>query len=232
MPNLIIPIGKRKEDCSDCHSHPYAEFVIKPAEIAVYPGLLLRIKKAMANHSNAGNSHSNCMARLNSIPELTQIIHKHQQKVQSKQKTTKKRKRVSFDEVAMATNKKQRTPAQSNNEKCEQAVEWQRSGLRILDDLQLTYRTYKTKLQLDGTFLPGGCFGYTDSPSFNSVKNIRAYVSKVPASNLIHSILSSQNKGIPVSQHSIFPVEEKEERPDQETTYLSALSPTIRWVRE
>jgi hypothetical protein len=224
MPDLVLPIGKKKDDCSDWQSHPYAEFVIKPTKISKYPGLLLRIKKAMAHHPDVGNSHSDCMARLNAISELKEIINKRCSVLKA---PTTKRKRVRFEIVPTDTNKKPKTqtlPSKDNqmpregkykpakestihsNESNKQAGQdnfclalggWQRSGISELMDLKVTYRTYPTKLQLEGTSLPNGCFGYTDSRSFDTVKNIRVFAAKVPASNLIHSILSSQNKQIP-----------------------------------
>jgi hypothetical protein len=138
-----------------------------------------------------------------------------------------KKKQVRFEIVSTDANKKSKTqtlsseddqkpregkykptkvPTKTSNESnklagqdnlCLTSGGWQRSGISELMDLKVTYRTYPTKLQLEGTSLPTGCFGYTDAQSFDTVKNIRVFATKVPASNLIHSILSSQNKWIP-----------------------------------
>jgi hypothetical protein len=73
----------------------YEEFSIKPEEINAHPGLLHRIKVAMSQHSSDRNSHTNFMARLNSIAELKQVIDTH---------------RCSPAGVQAASNKKQKVP--------------------------------------------------------------------------------------------------------------------------
>jgi hypothetical protein len=68
----------------------------------------------MAHHPDVGNSHSDCMARLNAISELKEIINKRCSVLKAQ---TTKRKHVRFEIVPTDANKKPKTqtlPSEDN----------------------------------------------------------------------------------------------------------------------
>ena len=70
-----LPYGK-KRDCkikNDTHFE-YMEYAIERHEIDKYPGLIDKIKLAMTRRDSGGNTHRDFMNRINSIPELVEII--------------------------------------------------------------------------------------------------------------------------------------------------------------
>jgi hypothetical protein len=252
--------GKRDRKTNPGHKNPIENYVISKEEIAVFPGLLEKIKLAMAHHTSNGNRHVDVMARLNSIDELKEIVsqcgtkqanatsrrnaarrtleqrdhggHPPLRKTRKRKAaplpakalrrskedpslvsaTVLKRARVGGNAhvVPLASGQKQAKAIRTPTLPVQQSAlvmpphegVWQNGGNMELVQIKAKVRTYPLPSQLRGTLLPGGCLGFSDSDSFDEATTILQWDFRIPPTNLVHSVIARQNKGIPrVSYH-------------------------------
>jgi hypothetical protein len=213
----------RRDDKNEC---THIEFVIKASDINKHPGLLNCIKLAMSHQSKGMNKHVDCMARLNGISELTQIIKDHIKNVKKrplssadnndqKGKEAKKHrvahsKSVSIGEPLsnnVSVGETLTLTAPSSNEEDSifsgmtedtNGAVWGRGSYRILvGNPKISYRVFKTKIQCQGTELPKGCFGFFDPSSFDPILSSGNVGLRIPTTNLIHSVLSALDSAVP-----------------------------------
>jgi len=205
VPDYPISIGKkRKKD--DCVDYPYFELVITHDELGTCPGLLHDIKLAISRQGPGTERHKDFMDRLNGIPELTKIIRKHLDLRSDKiRKAQMKKRKVTFDVMEQNESEAELVEAEFPNQLGPPAEStcpvvrsvphdsstWQRSGLREIPELSVTYRVFQTSEQCLGTVLEGGCFGYTGPASFQGVVTVVPFANRVPPTNTFHSVLSS-----------------------------------------
>jgi hypothetical protein len=172
------------------------------------------------------NKHVDCMARLNGISELTQIIKDHIKNVKKrplssadnndqKGKEAKKHrvahsKSVSIGEPLsnnVSVGETLTLTAPSSNEEDSifsgmkedtNGAVWGRGSYRILvGNPKISYRVFKTKIQCQGTELPKGCFGFFDPSSFDPILSSGNVGLRIPTTNLIHSVLSALDSAVP-----------------------------------
>lgn len=212
---VMIGIGKKKERKE--REYPFEEYIISKQELDSHPGLLWKVKLAMSHHLSGDNRNKDFMERLNAIEELKQIV-----SLLSPEKANHAKRKVQTPKKKSPAKPIQLAPTQTVHNTADLAAVhpaptfgacvlepnndlaafsgkgsgWQNSGNRECLETGMSYRVFQTKDQCHGTLLTGGCLGFSSSQCFDKVTSLRQWEYRVPPTNLIHSVMFSQNSKI------------------------------------